>query len=112
MKKMTLIICVVMIGSILVFANNSFAAREMRGHQIGRGGHYQKWHKPAYYQHGWAWGHHPRFYHRRFQNTVVREINYYYGSTENYYEPEDEFNASASVSDTGFSISIGVRRTD
>jgi len=109
MKKMTLIICVVMIGSILVFINNSFAAREMWGHHNGQGGYYQKWHKPAYYKHGWAWGHPPGLHHRRFQNTVVREINNYYGSTA---YPEDEVNASVSVSDTGFSISFGVKRTD
>ena len=141
MKKMILIICVLMIGSILVLASNSFAAREKRGHHHSIGGHYQKWHKPAYFKHGWAWGHHPkrhhyrpahgyrykhyrwyrrpvyrhghpRRYHRGPQHTVVREINNYYGSTESYAEPEDEFNASASVSDTGFSFSVGVKRTD
>ena len=141
MKKMILIICVVMIGSILVLTSNSFAAREKRGHHYSRSGHYQKWHKPANYKHGRAWGHHPkrhhyrpahglrnkhhRWYrrpvyrhgypirhHRRIQHTVVREINNYYGSTESYAEPEDEFNASASVSDTGFSFSVGVKRTD
>ena len=112
MKKMILIICVVMFGSILVLTSNSFAAREKRGHYHSRGGHYQKWHKPLYYKHGWAWGHHPKRHHGRLQHTVVREINNYYGSTENYAEPEDEVNASVSVSDTGFSISVGVKRTD
>ena len=141
MKKMILIIYVLMIGSILVLTSNSFAAREKRGHHHSRGGHYQKWHKPAYYKNGWAWGHHPKLqhyrpardyrykhhrwyrrpvyrhghpirHHRRPQHTVVQEVNNYYGSTESYAEPEDEFNASASVSDTGFSFSVGVKRTD
>jgi hypothetical protein len=141
MKKMILIICVVMIGSILVLTGNSFAAREMRSHHNGRGGHYQKWHKPAPYKDRWTWGHHPtrhhyspahgfrykhhrwnrrpvyrhghpRHHHRRFRHTVVREINNYYGNTESYAAPEDEFNASASISDTEFSFSVGVKRTD
>jgi hypothetical protein len=130
-----------MIGSILVLTSNSFAAREKRGHHHSRNGHYQKWHKPSHYKHGWAWGHHPkrhhyrpahgfrnkhhrwhrrpiyrhghpRRHHGRNQHTVVREINNYYGSTESYVEPEDEFSASASVSDTGFSFTVGVKRTD
>ena len=42
MKKMILIICVLMIGSILVLASNSFAAREKRGHHHSIGGHYQR----------------------------------------------------------------------
>ena len=141
MKKMILTISVVMIGSILVLTSNSFAAREKLGHHHSRGGHYQKWDQPAYYKHGWAWGHHPSRHHYRpahgfkykhpswyrrpvyrdghprlhrkhFQHTGVQEINNYYGSTESYAEPEDEFNASASVSDTGFSFSIGVKQTD
>ena len=129
-----------MIGSTLVLTNNSFASGEMRGHYNGRGGHYQKWHKPAHYKHGWAWGHHPkshryrpahglkykhhrwhrrpiyrhghpRHYRKWSRHTVVREINNYYGSTESYAEPEDEFNASASISDTEFSFSVEARRT-
>ena len=141
MKKMLLIICVVMIGSILGLTSNSFAASEMRGHHRGRGGHYQKWQKLANYKNGWALGHHPKlaYYplarsfrskqHRWYRNpvyrhghpirhnaqlqqTVVREINNYYGSTESYAYPEDEFNASASVSDTGFAFSVGVKRID
>jgi hypothetical protein len=120
MKKMILIICVLMIGSILVLASNSFAAREKRGHHHSIGGHYQKWHKPAYYKHGWAWGHHPKRHHYRPSNGYrykhhrwYRRPVYRHGHrTESYAEPEDEFNASASVSDTGFSFSVGVKRTD
>lgn len=39
-------------------------------------------------------------------------INNYYGSTEGYAEPEEAFQASASVSDTGFSVSVGVSKTN
>jgi hypothetical protein len=43
---------------------------------------------------------------------VVNQVNNYYSSTESYSEPEDEFSASASVSDTGFSVSVGVSKTN
>jgi hypothetical protein len=43
---------------------------------------------------------------------VVNQVNNYYSSTESYSEPEDEFTASASISDTGFSVSVGVRETN
>ena len=137
MKKTILILCMVVIGSILVLTNNSYAAREKRTHYQGRGGHYQKWHKPAYHKHGPAWRHHLKRRHHypahgirhkhhcwylrpiyrhghpgRFHRPVVREINNYYSGTESYAEPEDEFSASASVSDTGFSITVGVKHTD
>ena len=137
MKKTILILCMVVIGSILVLTNDSYAAREKPTRYQDRSGHYRKWHKPAYHKHGPAWRHHlkrPRYlpahgirhkhyrwYLRpiyrhghpgRFHQTVVREINNYYSSAESYAEPEDEFNASASISDTGFSITVGVKHTD
>ena len=125
MKKIILIICVIMIGSILGLTSNSFASREMRGHHHGRGGHYQKWHKPAFNKYGRAWHKHNRWhrrpvyrhghpgrYYRYPRRIVVQEVNNYYDSAESYAYPEDEFNASASVSDSGFSFSVGVRRTD
>jgi hypothetical protein len=40
---------------------------------------------------------------------VVNQVNNYYSDAESDSEPEDEFSASASISDTGFSVS---RRTD
>lgn len=112
MKKMILIICVAMIGSFLVLTSNSFASGKMREHHYGRAGHYQKWHQPAHYNHGRARGHHPRQYHKWPRHTVVRETNNYYGNSEIYASPEDEFNASVSVSDTGFSVSVGVKKTE
>ncbi len=134
MKKMILLISVAMIGSILVLTSNSFAARE-------KGGHHQKWNKPVYHKQGWTRGHHPKLHHyspahrftpkyrpwrhrpvyrpghprryyRRPHHTVTQEVNNYYSSAESYAAPEDEFTASASISDTGFSFSVGVSRTD
>ena len=131
MKKMILLISVAMIGSILVLTSNSFAGRERGGHHhYGRGGHYQKWNKPVYHKPHYSpahrfrpkyrpWRHrpvyrpgHPRRYYRGPHHTVVQEVNNYYSSAEGYAAPEDEFTASASISDTGFSFSVGVSRTD
>jgi hypothetical protein len=36
---------------------------------------------------------------------VVNQVNNYYSDAESDSEPEDEFSASASISDTGFSVS-------
>ena len=58
---------------------------------------------------------HPGRHHSHLPGTVVREVNNYYGSSESYdaYEDSrDQFNFSTSVSETGFSFSIGVERTD
>lgn len=41
----------------------------------------------------------------------MKEINHYYGSAESYYEPEDEFTASATITDSGFAFSVGVKET-
>jgi hypothetical protein len=43
---------------------------------------------------------------------VVQEINNYYSNAESYAEPQDEFQASATVSDSGFSVSVGVSKTN
>jgi hypothetical protein len=45
-------------------------------------------------------------------HSVVNQVNNYYSDAESDSEPEDEFSASASISDTGFSVSIGVRETN
>ena len=52
-----------------------------------------------------------RFY-RRPHHSVVKEINNYYSSAESYSEPEDEFSASATISDSGFEFSVGVKETN
>jgi hypothetical protein len=43
---------------------------------------------------------------------VVKEINNYYSSEESYSEPKDEFAASATITDSGFAFSVGVRETN
>ncbi len=50
--------------------------------------------------------------YRRPHHSVVKEINNYYSSAESYSEPEDEFSASATITDTGFAVSVGVRKTN
>ena len=68
---------------------------------------YRPWrHRPAY-RRG-----HPKHFKWRHRHSVVKQINNYYGSAESYAEPQDEFQASASVSDTGFSVSVGVSKTN
>ena len=63
-------------------------------------------HRPVYRYY------HPRRFYRRPHHSVVKEINNYYGSAESYSEPEDEFNASATITDSGFAVSVGVRETN
>ena len=50
-----------------------------------------------------------RYFWRHHRRPVV---NNYYGSTESYVAREDAFQASASVSDTGFSVSVGASKTN
>ena len=73
-------------------------------HRFGRRFHYWR-HRPIY-RHD-----HPRPFKWRHRHSVVQEINNYYGSTESHAGPEDEIHASASVSDSGFSVSVGVSQT-
>ena len=49
--------------------------------------------------------------YRRPHHSVVKEINNYYSSAESYFEAEDEFSASATITDTGFAFTVGVRET-
>ena len=65
------------------------------------------------------WRHRPAYRHyrpgrvyRRPHHSVVKEINHYYSSAESYSEPEDEFTASATISDSGFEFSVGVKETN
>lgn len=43
---------------------------------------------------------------------MVQEINNYYSNAEDDTAPSEEFQASASVSDSGFSISVGTSKTN
>jgi hypothetical protein len=61
-------------------------------------------HRPVY-RHG-----HPRPFKWRHSHSVVKEINNYYSSAESYATAQDEFQASASVSDSGFSVAVGVSK--
>jgi hypothetical protein len=63
------------------------------------------------------WRHRPSYRHRQFKRHYWRHhrrpvINNYYSSAENYAEPEEAFQASASVSESGFSVSAGVSKTN
>ena len=98
-----------------------------RRHNYGPAYRYNpKWHKRHYYRgpyrHGpkfRPWRHRPVYRHgrpkpffQRHRHAVVSQVNNYYSSTESYSEPEDEFSASATISDAGFSVSVGVRETN
>jgi len=68
---------------------------------------YRHWRHRPVYRNG-----HSRPFFKRNRHSVVNQVNNYYSNAESYSEPEDEFSASASISDTGFSVSIGVRETN
>ena len=68
---------------------------------------FRPWRHRPVYRHG-----HPRPFKWRHRHSVVKEINNYYSSAESYAAPQDEFQASASVSDSGFSVSVGVSKTN
>jgi hypothetical protein len=63
-------------------------------------------HRPVY-RHG-----HPQPFKWRQSHSVVKEINNYYSSAESYATPQDEFQASATVSDSSFAVSVGVSKTN
>ena len=160
MNKKIIIISAVLIGFVLAVSGNAWAKRERGGDRHrDRGGHYQKWDKPAVnkfdrgrgrgyhdkrYHHNYRpahrfkpkfhkrhhyraphrnwhryrhWQHRPGYRHRKFKRHYWRHhrrpvINNYYSSAEGYAGPEEEFQASASVSDSGFSVSVGVNKTN
>ena len=68
---------------------------------------YRHWRHRPVYRHG-----HPRPFLKRNLHSGVNQVNNYYSNAESYSAPEDEFSASASISDTGFSVSVGVRETN
>ena len=68
---------------------------------------YRHWRHRPVYRHG-----HPKPFFKRHRHSAVNQVNNYYSNAESYSEPEDEFSASASISDTGFSVSVGVRETN
>ena len=152
MKKNSIIISIALIGLILVFNGNSWAASNRGGpHQN------QKWdrpsnaidkpdrgrssapgiqhhrpgdrfsprlHKPDYHRGPYRFAPKPRpWFHRPFyrpfqpkrhfwQHHRGAAANNYYSKANRYYTPGDEFSASATISDTGFAVSVGVRETN
>ncbi|MBW2470577.1 MAG: hypothetical protein JRE18_00725 [Deltaproteobacteria bacterium] len=80
-----------------------FTPKSRKGHHY-RAPH-RNWRHRPYYRH-WKFKRHYWRHHRR------PVINNYYSSSEGYAAPEEEFNASASVSDSGFSVSVGVNKTN
>jgi hypothetical protein len=62
------------------------------------------------------WRHHRHGYPKRFfwnhRHSAVNHMTNYYSTAESYAVPEESFMASASVSDSGFSVSVGVSKTD
>ena len=138
MKKKIIIVSVVLMGFVLAVSSNSWAGRGSGGERHrDRSGHFQKWDKPAVHKfdRGHGRGYHQndrpvhRFKHRfhkrhrpyyrlwKFKRHYWRHhrrpvINNYYSSTEGDAALEEEFQASASVSDSGFSVSVGVNKTN
>ena len=68
---------------------------------------FRPWRHRPVYRYG-----HPRPFKWRHRHSVVKEINNYYSSAESYAAAQDEFHASASVADSGFSVSVGVSKTN
>jgi hypothetical protein len=148
MKKNILIVATALIGLILIFTGNSWAAGP-------GGGRYQKWDKPSApaYQpdrgrslapgiqhdppvqrfiprlntrdyHPAPYRFAPRYRLRQHrpimrpfqpkgffeprQHAVVNDIHSYPRGVGPYYAPQDGFSAAATLSDTGFSVSVAV----
>jgi len=68
---------------------------------------YDRWRHRPVYRHGL-----PKPFYKRQRHSAVNQVNNYYSNAESYSAPEDEFTASASISDTGFSVSVGVSNTN
>ena len=54
----------------------------------------------------------PQRFFRPHRHAVINQITNYYSNAESDAALENEFHASASVSDSGFSVSVGVSKTD
>jgi hypothetical protein len=134
MKKKIIIISIALVGFIFTTNGNAWAARERDDSRYhDRGGYHQKWDKRADHHYGWKQSphqlpgrhhfkpkpprrdhrpvyrkFHPKRYDRRAHRPVVKQINNYYGSVESDSVAEDDYRATASISDAEFSFSIGV----
>jgi hypothetical protein len=71
------------------------------------GPRFRHWrHRPAYRH----WPAKPFF--RRHQHSVINQVTNYYSNAESDTAPQDEFHASATVSNTGFSVTVGASKTN
>ena len=99
------------------FKRNHYRSTPRLKHHYNRRPHYRApyrfhpkfrhWRHRPVYRHG-----HPGLFKWRQSHSVVREINNYYGSAGDYALPAEAFQASASVSDGGFSVSVGASKTN
>jgi hypothetical protein len=109
------------------FDRDKGRAFHSRGHKYGPAKRFKpKFHKGRVYRapHRYGpkyrfWRHRPMHRHvgpKRFfwrhRHSAVNHITNYYSTAENYAVPEEAFQASAAVSDSGFSVSVGVSKTN
>jgi len=136
MKKKLIIISVAFVGLVLAISGNSWAQRESVGqrHQ-DRGGHFQKWDKPAAHKFDRGRGQayrrgdrHNRPAHRfrphlQKRHQIHKQHRYWRPGLpkwhywrhrrpavmhRHYGSAGNAFQASAAVSDSGFLVSVGV----
>jgi len=121
MKQKIALISLALIGFVLVFSGSAWANGNHRyGHFYGK----QHPHYGDYARKGPGWhpgpGHHPqRFHrgpwyrgrhHRPVQRTVEKHVYHHYDN-DSAYDTGDQYDASASLSDPGFSFSFGISGT-
>jgi hypothetical protein len=131
MTRKLVFISVALAGMVLAVSSYSWADGAYHGGHYIKGGHgparYHRGHAiDQRFRHGHAighrfrhpprWGHHPRFHRhhpscshwRGRRPVVVKQINNYYGGSTTDAYVEDSYQASASVSESAFSFSIGI----
>jgi len=121
MKQKVALISLVLIGFVFALSGSAWANGNHR-----HGHHYDKriHHHGYYARKGPGWyrgpGHHPqRFHrgpwyrgrhHRPAQRTVEKHVYHHYDN-DTSYDTDDQYEASASLSDPGFSFSFGISGT-
>ena len=94
------------LGPVQRFKSKSYRGHPYRApHRFGP--KYRFWrHRPAHRQA------YPKRLFWRNRTSAVNHITNYYSTAESYASPEEAFHASASVSDSGFSVSAGRSKTN
>ena len=141
-KKIILISVVLIGFVLAASANSWAQRERVGERHRDRGGQFEKWDKPAHqkFDRGHGRGHYPKRHHqhyrpvhrfkpkfhkgrpyggphpkwhryRHWRHHRRPVIHNYYGSAESS-AAEDEFHASATVSDSSFSVSVGVSKTN